>query len=84
VQSLAPQQRLLLRAVAAEPAERLLAAAYLARHGLGRSAAVQHAAKALEQLDLIERAEGAGPWRLTDPMLARWLQERGQERLPAA
>lgn len=91
VQSLAPQQRLLLRAVAAEPAERLLAAAYLARHGLGSIGGVQHAAKALEQLDLIEREEPAagrpapaGPWRLTDPMLARWLQARGQEQLPAA
>ena len=91
VQSLAPQQRLLLRAVAAEPAERLLAAAYLARHGLGSIGGVQHAAKALEQADLIERQEAAGgkpapagPWRLTDPMLARWLQARGQEQLPAA
>ena len=90
VQSLAPQQRLLLRAVAAEPAERLLAAAYLARHGLGSIGGVQHAAKALEQADLIEREEAAGgkpapagPWRLTDPMLARWLQARGQEQLPA-
>lgn len=91
VQALAPQQRLLLRAVAAEPAERLLAAAYLARHGLGSIGGVQHAARALEQLDLIEREEPAdgkpapaGPWRLTDPMLARWLQARGQEQLPAA
>lgn len=91
VQSLAPQQRLLLQAFAAEPAERPLAAAYLARHGLGSIGGVQHAVKALEQLDLIEREEPAGgkpgppgPWRLTDPMLARWLQARGQEQLPAA
>jgi hypothetical protein len=75
------QQRRLLQALAAEPTAQLLASAYLRRHNLGSVGGVQHAAKQLEELDLIEREGEGGPWRLVDPVFAMWQTRQREERL---
>jgi hypothetical protein len=73
LQGLSPHQRLLLKAIALESAKKVLAGGYIQRHGLGSTGGVQHSTRQLEDLDLIERREGQGPWQLVDPILAMWL-----------
>jgi hypothetical protein len=74
LQGLSPHQRLLLKAIALEPAMKILAGGYIQRHGLGSTGGVQHSARQLEDLDLIERQGDRGPWQLVDPILAMWLR----------
>jgi hypothetical protein len=73
LQGLSPHQRLLLKAIALEPAEKILAGAYIQRHGLGSTGGVQHSTRQLEDLDLIERQGESEKWQLVDPVLAMWL-----------
>ncbi len=81
VSALTLQQRLLLRALAREPSPRIMAAGYLQRHRLGSVGGIQKSIRALRELDLAERDNDTEPWRLTDAMLARWLNGRGEERV---
>ncbi len=83
VSALTLQQRLLLRALAREPSPRIMAAGYLQRHRLGSVGGIQKSIRALRELDLAERENDTEPWRLTDAMLARWLNGRGEERVSA-
>lgn len=73
LQGLSPHQRLLLKAIALEPAKKILAGGYIQRHGLGSTGGVQHSARQLEDLDLIERRGDQELWQLVDPILAMWL-----------
>ena len=74
LQGLSPHQRLLLKAVALEPPEKILAGSYIQRHGLGSTGGVQHSTKQLEDLDLIERRSDPDQWQLVDPVLAMWFK----------
>lgn len=82
LQGLSPHQRLLLRALATEATPKLLASAYIHKHGLGSVGGVQHSSKQLEELDLIEKDEETGRWRPVDPILAIWLRMQMEEKLP--
>jgi len=84
VSALTLQQRLLLRALAREPSPQIMAAGYLQRHRLGSVGGIQKSIRALRELDLAERDNDTEPWRLTDAMLARWLNGRGEERVAEA
>jgi hypothetical protein len=75
-QGLSSQQRLLLRALAKDPTEKLLAAAYLQKHDLGSVGGIQHATKNLADLDLIEKDSDTGKWRLVDPVLPFWIKQQ--------
>ncbi|MDI7261421.1 MAG: ATP-binding protein [Thermodesulfobacteriota bacterium] len=81
LQGLSPHQRLLLQALAKEPTLKLLASGYIQKHGLGSVGGVQHSSRQLEELDLIEKDEEAGGWRLVDPILAVWLRMQMEEKL---
>jgi hypothetical protein len=81
LQGLSSHQRLLLRALAREPTKKLLASAYLRTHHLGSVGGVQHSARHLEELDLIERDEDGEYWRIVDPILALWLKHQEEERI---
>ena len=81
LQGLSPHQRLLLQALAKEASPRLLASGYIQKHGLGSVGGVQHSSKQLEELDLIEKDEETGKWRLVDPILATWLRMQMEEKL---
>jgi hypothetical protein len=74
LQGLSPHQRLLLKAVALESPEKILAGSYIQRHGLRSTGGVQHSTKQLEDLDLIERRSDPDQWQLVDPVLAMWLK----------
>jgi hypothetical protein len=74
LQGLSPHQRLLLKAIALEPPEKILAGGYIQRHRLGSTGGVQHSTKQLEDLDLIERRGDPEQWQLVDPILAKWLE----------
>ncbi len=74
LQGLSPHQRLLLKAIALEPANKILSGGYIQRHGLGSTGGVQHSTRQLEDLDLIERRGDQGAWQLVDPILAMWLK----------
>jgi hypothetical protein len=69
---LAPQQIALLRALAREPALKILTNPYMHRHGLKSVGGVQAATKKLSQLDLIEK-DGSQTWRVVDPIFQCWL-----------
>lgn len=56
-----------------EPAKKILAGGYIQRHGLGSTGGVQHSARQLEDLDLIERRGDQELWQLVDPILTMWL-----------
>jgi uncharacterized protein len=77
LQGLSPHQRLLLKALALEPPEKILSGAYIQRHGLGSTGGVQHSSKQLEDLDLIEKRGDPEQWQLVDPILALWLKDAG-------
>ena len=81
LQGLSPHQRLLLQALAKEATPKLLASGYIQKHGLGSVGGVQHSSKQLEELDLIEKDEDTGKWRLVDPILATWLRMQTEEKL---
>jgi hypothetical protein len=81
LQGLSPHQRLLLQALAQEPTPQLMAGAYLRNHGLESVGGVQHSTRQLAGLDLIEKDEESGIWRVVDPMLALWLKGRSEERI---
>ena len=80
-QGLSPHQRLLLQALSQEPTPKLLASAYIQKHALGSVGGVQHSAKQVEELDLIERDEETGIWRLVDPVFARWFQRQTEAKV---
>jgi len=80
-QTLAPHQRLLLQALAKEPTKKLLANDYIRNHRLGSVGGVQHSARQIEDLDLIERDEESGLWRLVDPVFAMWLKMQAEEKV---
>lgn len=65
-------QRLILRALAAEPGH-LLAADYRARHRLGTPSTVQYSAGTLVEDELIGR-DAAGVHRIVEPFLAEWIR----------
>jgi len=81
LQGLSPHQRLLLKALAREPARKILSSAYIQRHGLGSAGGVQHSTRQLEDLDLIAKQEKTKNWELVDPVLALWLIRQAVERL---
>jgi hypothetical protein len=81
LQGLSPHQRLLLTALAREPARKILSSAYIQRHGLGSAGGVQHSTRQLEDLDLIVKQEETKSWEVVDPLLALWLKSQFEERL---
>ena len=81
IQGLSPHQRLILQALARDPTQKLLANAYIHKHRLGSVGGVQHSARKLEELDLIERNEGSGYWRLVDPIFALWMKRQTEEKV---
>jgi hypothetical protein len=81
LQGLSPHQRLLLQALAEEATAKLLASAYIQKHGLGSVGGVQHSSRQLEELDLIEKDQETRGWRPVDPILAIWLRMRTEEKL---
>jgi hypothetical protein len=72
VQALPAQQRLLLRALAKEPTDKLLAKEYVRKHDLGTSSGISHSNKQLLNLDYIEVGEDR-VWRVVDPVFSIWL-----------
>lgn len=81
IQGLSPHQRLLLQALARDPTQKFLANAYIRKHRLGSVGGVQHSARKVEELDLIERNEESGYWRLVDPVFAIWMKRQTEERV---
>lgn len=75
LQSLAPRQIALLRALAVEPAKSLLSNRYITSHDLGSIGAVQSALKKLHRLDLIEKAP-ENHYQIVDPIFKIWLQRQ--------
>lgn len=65
-------QRLLLQALAREPAERLYDTAYLARHRLPGASSAQKAAEALLEAELIVQRDGA--YRVAETFFGLWVQ----------
>ena len=81
IQPLSPHQRLLLQALAYEPTQKLLASDYIRNHRLGSVGGIQHSARLLEDLDLIEKDKETGFWRVVDPVFAMWLKKQMEERV---
>jgi hypothetical protein len=75
IQGLAPQQRLLLRAIAKEPAKQIMATRYMRTHNLGSVNAVRNSLKQLELLDYIEK-DPDNVWHVIDPVFTWWLGGR--------
>jgi len=69
--ALTTHQKQLLKSVAAASPKNIHAASFLAAHGLGSQGGIQSSLKKLKSLDLIENTDQG--WRVTDPILARWL-----------
>jgi hypothetical protein len=65
-------QRLVLQALAAEPAAGLTSGEYRRRHGLPAPSSVQKAVEALVAAELVDR-EGPGSYRIAEPFLAEWV-----------
>ncbi|MBI9084486.1 MAG: hypothetical protein JEZ11_12875 [Desulfobacterales bacterium] len=70
IKGLTSAQTALLKALAADPGQRLHTAEYMASHKLTLGG-IQSAQKRLTQLDLIEKCQGI--WRIVDPIFAEWL-----------
>ncbi|MFL5959272.1 MAG: AAA family ATPase [Gaiellaceae bacterium] len=68
-------QRLVLQALAAEPASALLAREYRRRHDLPGPSSVQRAVNALVEEELVRRSD-SGEYRITEPFLDEWLRRR--------
>jgi hypothetical protein len=66
-------QRLVLQALAVEPATAITAREYRLRHGLPGSSTVQRALDALVGDDLVSKLR-PGSYRITEPFLAEWLR----------
>jgi uncharacterized protein len=66
-------QRLVLQALAAEPANAITAAEYRRRHNLPGSSSVQRALDVLVADELIVRL-GPGAYRISEPFLAEWVR----------
>ena len=81
IQGLSSHQRLLLQALAKEPTQKLLANAYIRNHKLGSVGGVQHSARQLEDLDIIEKDGETGFWRIVDPVIAMWLKKQAEEKI---
>ena len=81
IQTLSPHQRLLLQALAKEPTQKLLASDYIQNHRLGSVGGVQHSARLVEDLDLIEKDEETRFWRIVDPVFGMWLRKQAEERV---
>jgi hypothetical protein len=73
LQPLPPQQRLLLRALAREPARQVMAKDFVRAHHLGSATGIGHSVKQLAALDLI--ADDDGVWQVVDPLFGDWLQK---------
>ncbi|MBI4848289.1 MAG: ATP-binding protein [Nitrospirae bacterium] len=80
-QGLTSQQRLLLHAIAMEPAKKILASSYIRKHGIGSIGGIQHALRLLEELDLVEKDGQTGCWNLVDPLFAVWLRSQTEEKI---
>lgn len=65
-------QRLVLQALAAEPAAGLTSGEFRRRHGLPAPSSVQKAVEALVAAELVHR-EGPGSYRIAEPFLAEWV-----------
>ena len=72
VQAIPPQQRLLLRALAKEPTDKLTSKDYFKRHDMGSMSAIAHSTKQLSNLDYIEECEDKF-WRVVDPVFSIYL-----------
>jgi len=72
VQGLTGTQIALLKALAADPAPKILSSEYMERHRLSVGG-VQYARTKLEKLDLIEKHNSV--WQVVDPVFGRWLEE---------
>lgn len=81
LQTLSPHQRLLLQALAKEPTQKLFANNYIRNHRLGSVGGVQHSVRQIEDLDIIEKEEESGFWRIVDPIFAMWLRRQTEERV---
>lgn len=66
-------QRLVLQALAVEPATAITARDYRLRHGLPGSSTIQRALDALTADDLVSKL-GPGSYRIAEPFLAEWLR----------
>jgi hypothetical protein len=72
IQAIPPQQRLLLRALAKEPTDKLMSRDYLKKHDIGSTSAIAHSTKQLSNLDYIEEGDDK-IWRVVDPVFSLWL-----------
>jgi len=66
-------QRLVLQALAAEPAGRLLSDEYRVRHGLPTASSVQRAVGGLVEAEFVVR-HGRGSYAIFEPFLAEWVR----------
>jgi hypothetical protein len=72
---LPPQQRLVLRAIAKEPTDKIMAKEYMRKHDLGSTSAITQALKQLSGLDHIEQ-DGKGVWLIIDPIFGQWITDQ--------
>ena len=77
LQDLSPRQKLLLRALADDPTDKIFAAEYLKKHDLKSVGGIQSSLSRLLALDIIEH-EGSGPWRLVDPLLPVFIKNQSR------
>ena len=75
---LAPGQKPLLKALAAEPTLSPFAVDYQQKHRLRALGSIQNSLKKLESLDFVEKDKG-GVYRLTDPIFALWINNKSRE-----
>ena len=74
-EDLAPNQRSLIRALAAEPARSITSRDFLDRAGLRADSSSQRALSALETAEKVEL--GPDGWQVSDPLFALWLARGG-------
>ena len=75
---LAPGQKPLLKALAADPTQSPFAVDYQQKHRLRALGSIQNSLKKLESLDFVEKDNG-GVYRLTDPIFALWINNKSRE-----
>jgi len=75
-EDLAPNQRNLIRALAAEPARSITSRDFLDRAGLRADSSSQRALSALEGTEKVEL--GPDGWQVSDPLFALWLAQGTQ------
>ncbi len=73
-EDLAPNQRSMVRALAAAPARSITSREFLDRSGLRADSSAQRALSSLEASEKIEL--GSEGWQVTDPLFALWLAEK--------